>query len=65
MLRFLRDYRRTIRHPWTPCCNRGLMQEDSQREAKSEMPRALWHTLRSERGRTSLDTMLEEIAKLE
>ena len=29
------------------------------------MPRALWHTLRSEPGRTSLDTMLEEIAKLE
>jgi hypothetical protein len=40
-------------------------EEDSQREAKSEMPRALWHTLRSEPGRTSLDTMLEEIAKLE
>jgi len=40
-------------------------EEDSQREAKSEMPRALWHTLRSGPGRTSLDTMLEEIAKLE
>lgn len=38
---------------------------DSQREARPEMPRALWHTLRSEPGRTSLDTMLEEIAKLE
>ena len=37
---------------------------DSQREARSEMPRALWHTLRSEPGRTSLDAMLEEIAKL-
>jgi hypothetical protein len=32
---------------------------DSQREARPEMPRALWHTLRSEPVRTSLDTMLE------
>jgi hypothetical protein len=32
-------------------------EEDSQREAKSEMPRALWHTLRSEPGRSSLDTI--------
>ena len=37
---------------------------DSQREARPEMPRALWHTLRSEPVRTSLDAMLEEIAKL-
>jgi hypothetical protein len=35
-------------------------EEHCQLEAKSEMPRALWHTLRSEPGRTSLDTMLEE-----
>lgn len=26
-LRFLRDYRRTIRRPWTPCCNRRLMSK--------------------------------------
>jgi hypothetical protein len=27
VLRFLRDYRRTIRRPWTPCCNRRLMRK--------------------------------------
>ena len=36
----------------------------SLREAKSENAAALWHSLRSEPGWTSLDTMLEEVAKL-
>jgi hypothetical protein len=65
VLRFLRDYRRTIRRPWNALLQPAPDEEDCQYEAKSEMPRALWHTLRVDPGRTSLDTMLEEIAKLE